>query len=67
MLVVMDYILSYVGITIGVAYELIPWARWMFHLPFYQGLTLRLLFAGVIVGGLTLAAVIDKQLEEGTK
>ena len=48
-LLVIDYILSYIGITLGVAYELIPWSRWLSHLPFLAGLLVRGLFAWTIL------------------
>ena len=48
--VMLDYILTYIGVTIGIVYEANPFMVWLFEMDLWAGLMIRAVMATVLVG-----------------
>jgi len=61
-LIIVDYLMTYVGIAMGIITEANPLMVWLFQLHLWPGLLIRLAFALVAVGLLVYAKRQDAKL-----
>jgi hypothetical protein len=61
-LIVVDYLVTYIGITMGVITEANPLMRWLFNLHLWPGIAVRAALALSAVGLLSYARKRDARL-----
>lgn len=49
MLLMIDYVLSYIGIRINIIEDANPLMVWLFYLPFGQGIIIRAIMSGLVL------------------